>query len=383
MITKPKSREILCIEDLDKDTNVIEYSIREFFLEEPLSKALKLKYTPVAGQRIFIYPDSNIPRFKLKAFCEKYKVSVAKAKETANVFFMHPESANKDKEYFDYEYRPVFMYKDYFLDYLKKATRVGDMRYIKLINDLANHPDSAVIINDRWTFEQHGVGKYKLNIVEPGDTDDNDNLLVPNCEEVNNNKIYYMNAEQSKNFSLIEGKDVYHSDALLTLLNDNGTVLDEEMYNGLNNLFDSNDVNDHKVAMEAMANCDYQKSAVYLLMIFYHNHLDIFNCDTKNHVNFKSFLKFFDLKPARSIDIDDIIDRLKAKKLLTSANLKIVMEKARELMLEKMTGVTTNFVPTGIAPTETIQKEVEETDALQAPAASIPDNMPEPQITDL
>lgn len=380
---KPQGRTMLRIKDLYIDTGKIEYYEDEVFKDNPL-EGLKKKYTPIAKQRLFIYPDSNIPRFKLKAFCDKHKISIAKAKETADVFFMHPDTANDGAIYYDYEFSTTFMHRQYFLDYLKKATKVGDVRYVKLISDLANHPDSAIILQDTYTFQNHGIGKYKLDIVEPGDTDDNNNELVPNCEDNGRRtKIYTMSAEQKANFALLEGKDIYHSDALLALLNDGGTVIDEEMYQGVNNLFNSNDTHDHRVAMEAMANCDYQKSAVYLLMLFYYNHKLIYNCDSKTHVNFKSFLKFFNLNATRGIDIDDIIERLKDKKLLTRSNLNIVMAKAKELLDESATNVSTYFVPTGIAPIEEIIKEVEETDSLQTPAIPVADPMTETQITDL
>ena len=59
------------------------------------------------------------------------------------------------------------------------------------------------------------------------------------------------------------------------------------------------------------------------------------------------------------------------------------MAKAKELLDESATNVSTYFVPTGIAPIEEIIKEVEETDSLQTPAIPVADPMTETQITDL
>ena len=368
-------KKYICIDSFNKDDNTITHSEKEFIDVNPFDILLKDKYLPIAGDKIYIYPDSSVPRFKLKKFCEKYNVSIAKAKEAANVFFMDPIVELDSRKFFGRDRRPTFMSKNYFLDYIKRATRVGDVRYMKLINDLANSNEEWVHINQSYYFEHYGLNKYKLDFVYPGDEDDNNVPLVSNCKEAVDEVYYIENHEQRINVNFLTNRDYYKTNAILALLNDD-TVIDEEMYQGICNLFDSSDVADTKVAMEAMANCDYNKSAVYLLMIFYAHRNEIYDCDTKNHVNFKSFLKYFNLTPSRGIDIDDIIEKLKDKKLLTTSNLNMVMKKAKELMHEQMENVTKYFKPTGIEPIDAIKSEVIETDALDSPP-------PVSEITDL
>ena len=353
------------IDTLHKPENTITYLEVEIFNKSPLGKGLQRKYKPTAGDRIFIYPDSNIPRFKLKKFCDAHKVSIAKAKETANVFFMDHETANKSHEYYKEDNYPYLMYKDYFLDYLKKATKVNDKRYTQLITDITNSTESVVYVEDYYTFREQGLNKYKLDFVRADRVDDNDDEPeVANCET--RDRIYFIETdEQRKAFADIENKNFYHPDALLALLNE-GSVVDKEMYDGIMNLFESSDPNDHKVAMEAVANCDYEKSAVYLLMVFYHHQNEIYNSDTKNHVNFKSYLKFFKLQSGQGISIDEIVDRLKEKRLLNSSNLAIVMKQAKKVIKNTIEGDTGYFVFTDIAPIESIQQEVAETDAEEA-----------------
>jgi len=364
---KPQDRKVIMIDKLNKPENTITYLEVEIFDKNPLAKGLQRKYIPKAGDRIFIYPDSNIPRFKLKKFCDAHKVSISKAKETANVFFMDDETANKSQDYFHVDNYPHLVYREYFLDYLKRATKVNDKRYTQLIIDLTNSTDSAVYVEDYYTFREQGLNKYKLDFVRPDEVDDEDpQPEVTNCED--RNRIYFIKTEeQKKAFADLENKDFYHPDAMLALLNE-GSVVDKEMYDGIMNLFESSDKNDHKVAMEAMANCDYQKSAVYLLMIFYHHQNDIYNSETKTHVNFKSYLNFFKLSHGRSISIDDMIDKLKDKRLLNSSNLTIVMKEAKKVMKASLESDTEYFEFTDVAPVESIQLEVEETDAEEAAA---------------
>ncbi len=367
---KPQGRNIIMIDVLKKPENTIEYCQIELFDKNPL-RGLQRKYTPTEGDRIFIYPDSNIPRFKLKKFCDQYKVSIAKVKETANVFFMDDQTANKENKYYDTDNYPDLMYKDYFLDFLKRATKVNDQRYVKLIADLSSSTEDVIFLNGSYTFQNEGLNKHKLSVVRQDEADDDD-CLVANC--LNRDKIYFIKTEeQRKAFTDIENKNFYHPDAMLALLNE-GSVVDKEMYDGIMNLFESSDKNDHKIAMEAMANCDYQKSAVYLLMVFYHHQYKIYNSDTKTHVNFKSFLNFFKLSHSHGISIDDIIDKLKDKRLLNSSNLAIVMKKAKKVMKATLESDTEYFEFTDVAPVESIQQEVAETDAEEAAAA-------QPQVT--
>lgn len=368
---KAQGRQVIMIDKLILQTKTIEHCEIEIFGKNPL-RGLQRKYTPTAGDRIFIYPESNIPRFKLKKFCEQHKVSIAKAKDTANVFFMDDNTCNRDHEYFHEDSYPYLMSKDYFLNYIKKATRINDERYVKLIEDLTNSKEDVVYIREYYNFKNTGLNQYTLDFVRKGEEDEDEPSEIANCED--RERLYYIKtAEQRQAFADIDNKDFYHPDALLALLNE-GSVVDKEMYDGIMNLFESEDNNDHKIAMEAMANCDYEKSAVYLLMVFYHHQNEIYNCDTRNHVNFKSFLKFFKLQHGRGISIDDMIDRLKDKRLLNSSNLAILMKEAKKVIKNTIEGNTGYFVFTDIAPVEEIQKEVAETDAEEAAAA-------QPQVT--
>ena len=365
-MNRPQGRHVIMIDKLNKPENTIEHFQVEIFDKNPL-RGLPRKYKPTAGDRIFIYPDSNIPRFKLKNFCKKHKVSIAKAKESANVFFMDPDSANREKMFYETNNYPYMMHKSYFLDYLKRATKVNDKRYMKVIADITNSSEDIVYLKDYYSFREQGLNKHKLDIIRTDEVDEDDDASVANCE--NRETVYFIKtSEQRAALDTFVGKDYYHSDAMLALLNE-GSVVDKEMYDGIMNLFESSDSNDHKVAMEAMANCDYEKSAVYLLMTFYHHQQEIYNNDCKTHVNFKSFLKFFKLEHGRSISIDDIVDRLKDKRLLNSSNLAIVMKEAKKVIKDTIEGDTEYFVFTDIAPVEEIQQEVAETDAEEALAA--------------
>ena len=62
-------------------------------------------------------------------------------------------------------------------------------------------------------------------------------------------------------------KKVYNQNNILRLINDS-VILNNDSYDELTKILDSNDDHNIKLAMELIANCDYEKSAVYILLLF-------------------------------------------------------------------------------------------------------------------
>ena len=84
-------------------------------------------------------------------------------------------------------------------------------------------------------------------------------------------------------------------------------------------MFQSTDNDNHILAMEIMANSHYEKSVLYLLMLIADFNGIISNTHTKNHVNFKSMLAYFNWIPRNVChqDSEDIIKIIDGKGLLT------------------------------------------------------------------
>ncbi len=61
-------------------------------------------------------------------------------------------------------------------------------------------------------------------------------------------------------------------------------------------MFKSSDKDNHIMAMEIMANSNYVESALYLLLLLEEYGHRIADCNTKNHVNFKSMVSYFGLR---------------------------------------------------------------------------------------
>ena len=136
----------------------------------------------------------------------------------------------------------------------------------------------------------------------------------------------------SEKISYIKTMHFYHDKIVdADLLYKNRTeevIIDKELYNNLNSLFGSNDRENQVVALQALANCNYIKSAPYILKLLFDYSNSIYNLRERNHINFKSLLTFFNIERLYSSHstIDNCIQKLNSKKLMSLENLQILID---------------------------------------------------------
>jgi vesicle coat complex subunit len=131
--------------------------------------------------------------------------------------------------------------------------------------------------------------------------------------------------------------------------------------------------------MESMANCNYLKSAVYLLLLMKEHRRHMANSDMKNHINFKSLLKFFDVNINYSeVSYDDIVYKLIDKNIMTYENMALILPEAIEYVNDH--GDSTYFKMTNVEPAEEVKKLMELNKQAQV---VIPELIEEKPITDL
>lgn len=281
------------------------------------------RYIPTTGDKLYLTPGCNIPRFKVKRFCLDHDVALVKYKEKANAVFIGPESI-QDLIVQDY-YGSYAIPKDHFLKYLDRVVGSGDPRYMDLITAIKNSERDDVYVNAGVynTLQAKTYFGIKLYKNDPLDKD-----------EATRSKIE-LSIHSLENLKMLESyyKDVrvYNQDDMLKLLNTGG-VMNAEMHESIKRLFESTDNQNTKLAMEAMANCDFEKSCVPLLLLIKQYGQKIYQSGNRNHVNFKALCKFFNIEDITRISLDTIINSLCAKKLLSQSNLELLMPLAAEQM---------------------------------------------------
>lgn len=300
--------KVFSIDSVEYEDNIIK-SIDTSEIYFVTSKENVAKYELKKDDVLFITKGCTIPRFKMKDFCETNKVKLTRDSSKATAIFVNPEKFLA--EYVDRGWTY----------YLSKA---------KLLNHFSKKILPNTIVGLLDNISKSDADKISFNYWQMKKLD----------EDFNNPKLNYIsctmniaNEEQKTTLETILTKPVYSQDNILKIINGNAVVMTTEMYHEASKLFESRDNSNLKVAMEIISNCDYQQSAVYILLLFKNYGSKMWDSESRNHVNFKSLCNYFELNGRYSItrlDIDNIVTMLKKKEILTQANIDILHPIASE-----------------------------------------------------
>jgi hypothetical protein len=269
-------------------------------------------YVPAKGDKLWFYPGCDVPRFKVKQFCMNHDVAVVKYKDKSSVRFMGPECIKEMIE----TYNGRFVPKDIFLAWLDN---VMCNAYVPLRDAIVAAQSTEVYIRNPalGAFCKKDLFGTKVLFQRT------DEAVYKNIDYIKDDENYQQLTD------MISDTGLRPQDDLLSLLN-TGVEMDQKMYEDIHRLFESTDKENTRLAMEAMANCDFQKSAVYLLLLLKEYGSKISNSGNKHHVNFKSLIKYFQIRNLENMSVDNMIDSLRHQKLLSVDNLNRLMPLAME-----------------------------------------------------
>lgn len=265
------------------------------------------KYIPVKGDKIYFEPGCVVPRFKVKELCKKYGVRLVKAYTPGCIQFTSTKSFSdlfRGATGYAFDKQQVLdTLKKYFSNHedLIKAIHDSELNYVFLNYSARNTIENHSNVDFDWDFD-----------------------ACPNL-------IFKDDISYAKYMSIINNNNCYDESAIQSLIN-NGTVMNEEEYDSVCKMLESTSLDDHKMALEIMANCDYEQSCVYLLRLFMNYGSVIYNAPNRKHVNFKALLTFFNISRIDKVDLDDVFDSLLKRKLLNKANL----DKLMPLVIQEM-----------------------------------------------
>lgn len=307
-------KQVVLIYAMDKNRKITHATEHIVLTETPFAD--RVSYIPIAGDKIWFYPGCDIPRFKVKQFCMNNKVSVVKTKERSTVRFVGQQTLNE----MSFGYNVYRVEKSEFLTWLDS---VMCNAYMQLSDDIIKTPSEYVYIYGAALNSFCDEDEFGEKIFKEDYSDMEDVTIRRIPKEENYQQLVDM----------LQDSQLYYQDGLLNLLN-TGMVIDEETYQQMHRLFESSDSDNTRVAMESMANCDFQRSAVYLLMLMRKFGSKINNSGVTHHVNFKSLIKYFQIKNLSSISVDDMIDSLIHQKLLNLDNLNYLLPLALQTLRE-------------------------------------------------
>jgi hypothetical protein len=278
------------------DVNIIEG------LGDSLSTFVNSKgYIPTKGDTIYLLPGVNIPRMKLKDLALNLGIRVVRDPAKATVVFSGKSSVGKLTTSTWY----YFADANTILENVKKLC--NDDYYIEKL-ETAIASTGVKEVCSGWSDMRNTLCNGKIDIYE-------------------SRYFYGIEPEYLDTYNAIQGKPIYCESELITNINgDDSTVIDYDVYKQLKSMFESSDDDNHILAMEIMANSHYENSILYLLMLISDFSGIISNTHTKNHVNFKSMLAYFNWIPRQvsHMAADDIIKIIDGKGLLTLDMIKIL-----------------------------------------------------------
>jgi hypothetical protein len=279
----------------------------------------KTNYTPQIGDKLYFLPGVNIPRVKLKELILNYNIKSVKDIEEATVIFGGKNSESKlikSSWYYNINTEDFKNCIDVFRPIL-------DKKLIENLDTIFQYYTHRKVYGP-WNIIQllcdDSITQYKSFMVNPG------SIAKLNRSSSN---VYHVEEEYSELFKSLEHKTVIHEGSLLDKLNgDDAIIITEEVFEQICNMFDSSDEANHILAMEIMANSNYSESLLYIHFLFKEYYSEIYNCPTKNHVNFKSLLSYLN-KDRYSFEstLDQIVNSLAEKGVLTSEKIDILLTK--------------------------------------------------------
>ena len=323
----------------DKEDEVFNVDVR-YVLEDPSKFELftiSKGYTPAQGDTIYLMPGVNIPRAKLKDLALNQGIRVVRDSDNANVIITGRATAGKLLNGSWYYTAPIAKIEEYLDkidvdDYYKENLRVA-LQSSESDNVYFNYSTKVSITQHVVTSVFTGASHHYYHI------DDQWKELIEECQN----------------------KTVYDESELLAMINgDDAVTITNEVYTQLREMFKSSDKDNHIMAMEIMANSNYVESALYLLMLLEEYGHRIADCNTKNHVNFKSMVSYFGLR-VRDIEYlepDDVSKKLVSLNLLTTDWLNILLQSRLDWFITNIARSST-FNVASIVPTPEVSVAID------------------------
>ena len=286
-------------------TVINEYSQKDFIIED---KNLDVK----PGDTIYFAPKVSVPRVKVKNLTMDYAAKITRDISKADIVVI-PE--NFENILFENQYKYSLDEKK-LIAFLNEDKRI-DTHSLTKLNDILDNYSNIEFISDWSEYRQ-------LSNLTSGTSYEFD------YNSRSNVYLYLPNDDFRNIYEELKTKTLYKESLILKTINgDDALTIDNKIFEQLSSMLKSSDDENHVIAMEMMANCNYVDSLFYLELLFKEFSYVMKESYAKNHVNFKSLCKFLGKENSRymSTDFDDIINSLIKHNKLSEEYLNILVNK--------------------------------------------------------
>jgi len=310
-------------------------------------------WVPQMKDKIYFMKGCTVPRVKLKDLAVKYKIRTTTDIDSATVVVGSDSAGNKlfSDNWYYMMHGKVF---EAALEVLKEQAKDTPYDYqLHRIEELKN-----TVFDGEWPeciytdWNTHKLCRpdswypqeYVNALNEKLNVKDSSELYKLYASQRNSIWSRTINQDNLDLYREFEKHTIIEQSALLEVINgDEATCIDEDAYQNIRNMFNSSDFDNHTMAMEIMANCNYKGSMLYLLMLFFHCDNQITASRSKNHVNFKSLRNYLDISGYGLHHIDEVIKRLIENNCLNTEALDFIMDDQKEYF--KSNGYSSYIIP--------------------------------------
>ena len=307
---------------------------------------LKAKtYVPQMKDKIYFMKGCTVPRVKLKDLSVKYKIRTTTDIETATVV-VGSSAANDKLVKAEWYYKIPYKVYAACIDYMKDQWEEHGGYYCqqeveafhKVLEAYVEENGENFDILCDWTASRlysKGNSHNPTEFLKLKEQAWKDHLTAnPNNNSGrshhNNRTSQHCFVISDHNLDFLENigtKTIIDQNGLLEVVNgEDSTTIDKDTYENLRNMFLSSDNENHVLAMEIMANCNYKESILWLELLYYHHNYAIQGCRSKNHVNFKSLKSYMGKDNYYNQHVDTLIKSLINHDALSKEALEIIME---------------------------------------------------------
>lgn len=278
--------------------------------EKDLSEFITVHKNISIGQneKFYFLPGVTIPRIKLKDLYASTKSKTVRDISDATKIITGIKTINALSDRKWYHYAKTEIVKDLIE---QRSADIGESRYKEIMEILNNYTEDIVIggsdlsnILKYYHYNAKDYSRYSVGFT-------------------------YINKDYEDLYEHIAKNDIYDEASLISIVNgEDSTTIDEAMYQTLTEMFTSSDKDNWTLAMEIMANCNYNESLLYLSFLFEKYSNRISDQKTRNHVNFKSLCSYmgFSSPTYCSMRIDDVIKILLDKDVFTKEAGRRILE---------------------------------------------------------
>lgn len=321
--------------------------------QDKLFHLTDIDYTPTKGDKLCLLPGVELPRTKLKAFNDENGTKNVREASNADYIFASNKTFN---EYFTsgnthWYYKMTKSDLDKLTPYFSSILNVDpvDISDLKDIVEAHQtlHGEVECTINYNWSTLndiRDIVAKKKIELSSGWDDSITFNEIHPDFI----NEVKFLKTQT-----------IYDVAGLIASISAKNVVIDYEMYGQLKNMFISNDTDNHVLAMEIMANSNIVESLLFIEMLFKEHSYEMYNCHTRNHVNFKSLCSMIDKAQYRfSTDLDAVVRSLINFNVLTTDKLNLLMRHYNKEIMQS--GNSTYFHVKTITVADIVHQTVNE-----------------------